>query len=111
MSKPVSLRSGRDFQRVLTDGRSARRNGIVAVVVAGPKPEEPSRLGLAVRSTRGAVARNRTKRRLRAAFDEIEVPRGYDVVLRADDEVRASPFSEVVGHLGAALAQATERIR
>jgi ribonuclease P protein component len=48
--------------------------------------EEESRLGLAVsRKVGGAVERNRVKRRLRAAFEQLQetLPRGRDFVLIA----------------------------
>ena len=59
------------------------------VLYSFPREEEPegeARLGLAVsRQLGGAVERNRVKRRLRAAFDEIReaLPAGHDYVLIA----------------------------
>lgn len=100
---PPSLRSGRDFRRVLAQGRRVGRPGFVAAAVANRDPEEPSRLGLAVRCKGGAVARNLVKRRLRAAFRQIEPAAGYDFVLRADDRVLDVEYSTLVAELGSAL--------
>ncbi|MGH2773908.1 MAG: ribonuclease P protein component [Actinomycetota bacterium] len=107
MRNPPSLRSGRDFRRVLERGRRASRDGLVAVAVVNSLPGEPSRLGLAVKCRRGAVARNRVKRRIRAAFRLLEPIDGYDVVVRADDRVLATEYSRVVEDLGAALHRVT----
>lgn len=51
----------------------------------------------------GAVARNLVKRRLRAAFRQVEPAAGYDVVLRADDRVLDVDYSTLVEELGSAL--------
>jgi ribonuclease P protein component len=75
----------------------------VAVALTNQRPGEPSRLGLAVRSQRGAVARNRVKRRLRAAFVQAEPVEGYDVVLRGDDRLLGVDYSTLVEDLRIAL--------
>ena len=101
------MRSGRDFRRVLTQGRRVERPGFVAAAAANPHPEAPSRLGLAVRCKGGAVARNLVKRRLRAAFRQVEPAAGYDFVLRADDRVLDIEYSTLVDELGSALDRVT----
>ena len=74
-----------DFERAYRQGRS--KGNRYLVLYAFPRPDETdaeSRLGLAVsRRVGGAVERNRTKRRLRAAFDELRaaLPLGHDYVL------------------------------
>jgi ribonuclease P protein component len=80
---------------------------LVAVAVASRQPDEPSRLGLAVRSKRGAVARNRVKRRLRAAFLQAGSLGGYDVVVRADDRLLGMEYSALVDDLKTALDRVT----
>jgi ribonuclease P protein component len=75
----------------------------VTAAVANPYPEEPSRLGLAIRCKGGAVARNLVKRRLRAAFRQVGPANGYDVVLRADDRLLNVQYSSLVKELGSAL--------
>jgi len=82
------------------------RPGFIAAAAANPHPQEPSRLGLAVRCKGGAVARNLVKRRLRAAFRQVEPAAGYDFVLRADDRVLNVEYSTLVEELGSALDRA-----
>ena len=107
MKNPPSLRSGRDFRRVLERGQRASRDGLVAVALVNSLPGEPSRLGLAIRCRRGAVARNRVKRRIRAAFRQLGPVGGYDVVVRADDRAMETEYSSLVKDLGAALDRVT----
>jgi ribonuclease P protein component len=79
------LSRSRDFDTVFRKGRSVSTRYLV--LYSFPRPdesEEESRLGLAVsRKVGGAVERNRIKRRLRAAFDELResLPAGHDYVL------------------------------
>lgn len=75
--------------------------------MANQRPDEPSRLGLAVRCKRGAVARNRLKRRLRAAFLQAGPVGGYDVVVRADDRLLGIEYSTLVEDLKMALDRVT----
>jgi ribonuclease P protein component len=88
MKRRNRLSRSRDFDAVYRRGRSVSsryltlywfpRNGDDLDETAEP------RLGLAVsRKVGGAVARNRVKRRLRAAFDEVKetLPRDHDYVL------------------------------
>jgi ribonuclease P protein component len=76
------------------------------VVAARPEPGAPSRLGMSVRTRTGtAVARNRIKRRLRAAF-VAAIPPGHDVVVHADERAAAEGFQELVTHLKMAVTRA-----
>jgi ribonuclease P protein component len=102
---PPPLRNRREFQRVLAAGRRGHRDGILAVALRGPDPKAPVRLGLAVHCD-GAVARNRAKRRLRAAFRELELRPGYEVVVRADERVLSTGYEHLLGDLIAALTEA-----
>jgi ribonuclease P protein component len=90
MKRRNRLSRSRDFDAVYRRGRSVStryltlywfpRNG------EHPDVADEPRLGLAVsRKVGGAVARNRVKRRLRAAFDELKgaLPGGRDYVLIA----------------------------
>jgi ribonuclease P protein component len=82
------------------------RPDFVAVAAANPRGGGPARLGLVVRCTGGAVARNRVKRRLRAAFRQVDPTAGYDIVLRADDRVLDVRYSTLVDELASAVAWA-----
>jgi ribonuclease P protein component len=69
------------------------------VVFVAPRPDRmaPSRVGLAVARGAGtAVARNRIRRRLRAAWRRTGAPTGLDVVIRARPEAIDAPFQELV---------------
>ncbi|HEX2111050.1 MAG TPA: ribonuclease P protein component [Gaiellaceae bacterium] len=83
MKRRQRLSRSRDFDEVYRKGRSVSTRYLV--VYSFPRDDDAeSRLGLAVsRKVGGAVARNRLKRTLRAAFDELApgLRRGHDYVL------------------------------
>ena len=87
MQRRNRLSRSRDFDAVYRKGRSVSTRFLV--LYSFPRQEDPEggpRLGLAVsRQLGGAVERNRLKRRLRAAFDELteRLPAGHDYVLIA----------------------------
>ena len=65
----------------------------------------PARVGFAVRKSAGtAVARNRIKRRLRAAVASIDLRPGFDIVISGDREVVSLDFQVLVDKLYRALA-------
>jgi ribonuclease P protein component len=81
------LSRSRDFDAVYRQGRSVATRYLVLYSFAREEDtsEEP-RLGLAVGRQLGtAIERNRLKRRLRSAFDEVreQIPGGRDYVLIA----------------------------
>ena len=99
MKHPSSLSSSREFRRVL-DGGHRRRAPLGTVYVLPSDPASPSRLGLIVsRRIGGAVARNRAKRRLRAAFRSAWQAPGFDVVVRADPASLHLSFQELENSL------------
>jgi ribonuclease P protein component len=90
MKRRYRLSRSRDFEAVYRKGRSVSTRYLV--LYSFPREEEEGllqdepRLGLAVsRKMGGAVARNRLKRRLRLAFDELRgsLRPGHDYVLVA----------------------------
>jgi ribonuclease P protein component len=87
MQRRHRLSRSRDFDAVYRHGRSVSTRYLVLYAFPRPPDEEGGdepRLGLAVsRQAGGSVERNRIKRRLRAAFDEVraDVPGGSDYVL------------------------------
>ena len=90
MPSERALSNPRDFRRVLQHGRRARRNGVTAFVLERSPATDSTRLGLAVRAGT-AVARNRMRRRLRAAARSFLPRAGFDVVLQSDERVRSRP--------------------
>jgi ribonuclease P protein component len=104
MSSIGSLRSSRDFQRLARSGRRARNDGLT-VFALDREDSGPTRLGLAVSAREAsAVVRNRIRRRLRAAFRELEAPPGLDVMIKAKAEIATQPYQEMVNHLRGALS-------
>jgi ribonuclease P protein component len=87
MKRRHRLSRSRDFDAVYRRGRSTATRYLVLYSFPRDEAEgEEARLGLAVsRRLGGAVERNRLKRRLRAAFDELAdgLPPGHDYVLIA----------------------------
>jgi ribonuclease P protein component len=104
MKRRHRLSRSRDFDAVYRPGRSTATRHLV--LYSFPREEsdgEGPRLGLAVsRQLGGAVERNRLKRRLRAAFDEVSegLPAENDYVLIArpglGDAVEGRGFSWLV---------------
>jgi ribonuclease P protein component len=107
------LSRSRDFDAVYRKGRSVSTRFLVLYSFArededeGAAGTDGARLGLAVsRKIGGAVTRNRLKRQLRAAFDELRdtVPGGRDYVLIARpglaDAVEAQGYQWLVERVG-----------
>lgn len=79
-------------------------------VVRAPAPG--GRGGVAVvagRRVGSAVARNRAKRRIRAALGEVAIPSGELVAVLATDRVLDAPYTELVDWLDDALGVARVR--
>jgi len=79
------LSRSRDFDAVYRHGRSVSTRYLTLYGFLRPGGEGDPRLGLAVsRQVGGAIERNRLKRQLREAFEELEdMPAGRDYVLVA----------------------------
>jgi ribonuclease P protein component len=108
----VRLKTRADFLRVAATGARAARPGLVLQAAAQPQAGEgsaPPRIGFtASRRVGNAVARNRAKRRLRAAAAAVLPDRGragtdYVLIARADTGVRL--YAELLADLEGALRQ------
>jgi ribonuclease P protein component len=102
----------RTFATLRRHGARARRHGVTVTWVP-PAPAhaaDPPRAAFAVTRGAGAVARNRVRRRLRAALRELctegRVPPG-DYLLGATPDVVALPWTSLVQAVGDAVAEAT----
>lgn len=93
----LRLRSSKDFQRVRRDGRSWSHPLIV--LIACRIEGSPTRIGITAASgMASAVARNRGKRRLRAAvrLTETQIAAGWDMVLIARPPLVDAEWPEVL---------------
>jgi ribonuclease P protein component len=108
------LKRRADFLRVAAARRRAVRDGVV--LQAAPQPDGEGgelRVGYTASKRVGnAVARNRAKRRLRAAAAEIfgrDGRKGTDYVLIARDKTPSRPYRDLVADLAGALRQVERR--
>jgi ribonuclease P protein component len=110
VTRRARLSRSRDFDTVYRKGRSVSTRYLV--LYSFPREEddelEEARLGLAVsRKCGGAVVRNRLKRRLRAAFDELAAPPdpGTDYVLVVRPGLAEAVEAQGFGWLSAQVAE------
>ena len=108
MNRGLRLRGRARFSAVRSGGAEARQDGLRVRAVANGGPR--SHAGFAVPGAASAVARNRVRRRLRAAIVPLlaEHP-GFDVVVTAPATVPEPPFDDLCASLAAATARATAR--
>jgi ribonuclease P protein component len=99
-----SLRSPRDFRRVLKEGTRRRSGGVV--MVKCPGQPGVSRVGLVVsKSSGGAVTRNRIKRRLRHSLRAVQLEPGTDYVIIGNNQVAEAPQPQLAGWLERVLGE------
>jgi ribonuclease P protein component len=108
----VRLKTRADFLRVAATRARAARPGLILQAAPQPGSAEapgPRRVGYtASRRVGNAVARNRAKRRLRAAAAALlplDGKDGTDYVLIARASTGARPYAELLGDLKGALRQ------
>lgn len=101
-----SLRRREEFVEVLRKGTKA--SGCQGLSLSALcRSDGPGRLGIAA-TARGAVQRNRIKRRLRAAFRDAEID-GVDVVARADSRITRTDYQELVNAFRASCGPQKQR--
>jgi ribonuclease P protein component len=108
MGRAGRLTSTADFRRTYSEGKRASAKTVVAHVRI-TEDGRPARIGItAARGLRGAVERNRSKRRLREAVRVVrdEIRSGADVVLVASPAAKSENFQDMVDSVRRALAQA-----
>ncbi|MBA3431359.1 MAG: ribonuclease P protein component [Actinobacteria bacterium] len=114
MGRSPGLSRRTDFRHVVRAGRRGRRGGLTVFIAQQPAARDngamsevtSTRLGLGVRAPGRAVARNRVKRRLRAAFDEYAPAPGFDVLVTTDDSVLSMAYERLAEDLAGALGSA-----
>jgi ribonuclease P protein component len=105
MRKEQRLRRRKDFAAAYRDGRTLGNQLLVLRVhrTGG----EGTRWGfVAGKAVGGAVARNRVKRRLRAAADALEVRDGLDLIVSARRPAVEASYHELSGALNSLLKRA-----
>jgi len=103
------IRDRATFEALRRDGRRSRRGQVTVTFVAGVGPDVP-RVAYAVgRRAGGAVERNRLRRRLRAAVDEVAgtLPPGAYLVAAGRGAV-GLPFEDLKAHVTAAMTSASQ---
>jgi ribonuclease P protein component len=110
------LRASSDFAAALRGPRGARAGSTLIVVHANQtdaRAGQPPRVGFVVSKAVGtAVARNRTKRRLRAlmAARVRDIPAGTDVVVRANPVAAQADSSTLAAELDRLLGRVLGRL-
>jgi ribonuclease P protein component len=107
LSRDARLRHASEIQAVFQQGRREERRAFVLLWV--PR-DGPARVGFAVsRQIRGAVRRNRARRRLRAAYRGLGPAklRGVDAVFVARTWALEVPLDELRAEMSSAHAAAS----
>jgi ribonuclease P protein component len=104
------IRDRRTFSALRRHGRRARR-GALAVTWLAPTDASPPQAAFVVgRSAGGAVARNRVRRRLRAALRELQAADrlpGGTYLVSGTIQVADLPWTELVELVGSAVDEVT----
>lgn len=108
------VRRSADFTGALRSGRRAGRGPLVVhMMIPATEPLGPSRAGFVVgRAVGNAVARNRTRRRLRHLVAQrlSTVPAGATLVVRALSGAADLSSPQLAGHLDAVLLRLTAKV-
>jgi ribonuclease P protein component len=100
---PRSLKGKRRFAEVFATGTRHRRGGITVIVSRDGRAPE---VGIIASKKRvgPAVARNKARRRIRAALGRVTLPEGSYIVV-ASRAVLTAPFERLVGWLETAMKE------
>ena len=99
-----SLTGQKAFDKVYEAGEIVRTRGVVVRALAG-EPGLPAVGVVAGKRVGGAVARNRAKRRLRAALCEVQLAADTVYVVTAAAGIEEVGYKELVGRLQRAVAK------
>ena len=110
MARVWRLRPYGEFERVRQQGRSWPHRLLVLIVQPCPDtPIDPPRVAVvAGKRLGGAVVRNRVKRRLRAAVQQVHarIPAGIDLIVMARAPLLDAEFDQIVVALTEVLQRA-----
>ncbi len=110
MARVWRLRPHGEFERVRQTGRSWPHRLLVLIVQPRPNaPLDPPRVAVvAGKRLGGAVVRNRVKRQLRAAVQQVAVhiPVGLDIIVMARAPLLETDFAHIVAALTEVLQRA-----
>jgi ribonuclease P protein component len=99
-----SLRRKGDFQRLMRRGRKRATTGFV--LFSAPRARGgPTRVGITVAKTVGiAVARNRTRRRVKAVLDALDVAASADLLFVMRPGSAEMPYADLANDIARALS-------
>ena len=110
MSSVQRLRGRARFAAVRARGVEGRNGGLRVTLL--PNGHDYSRAAVAVVRARGAVERNRARRRLRAAAGALLAAQpGYDVVVHARGDRPEETYATLLAGLAAAVGRAQARVK
>jgi ribonuclease P protein component len=105
MSHSNRLTSATEFRRVRRTGKSYAHP--LVLLIASRTKSDQYRFGVtANRSIGGAVKRNRAKRRMRSALQEVDLNPGWDLILVARPGLDEAPWDKLTRAIGKLLAKA-----
>ncbi len=98
MKRIARLTSSSDIQRVRRMGRSNAHPLIALSVIQNDLPGSSRMTVIAGKSIGGAVERNRSKRRLRGALQQLaeRIAPGYDLVFFTRRPILEAPFTQII---------------
>ena len=99
-----SLRHRADFARVRRRGRRLEAAHVSILAAPSSGGRGPRVAFVTAKSVGGAVERNRTRRRLRAALEGLDLS-GRDLILTARPSARTAAFAGLREDIAAALAR------
>ncbi|MGI2335290.1 MAG: ribonuclease P protein component [Dehalogenimonas sp.] len=94
MATYKSLKSSREFRRIMSTGRGWSDSRLV--IKLSPGQTTQNRIGIVVsKKVGGAVVRNRVRRRIKEIFRQKTLKEGYDIVIIARQAAREANYHQL----------------